>query len=237
MDAPFTYGNPIIFRTPIWVNLPSDPEVGVLIKPLSYSTLTASSECQYMREQDDAFFKHETIKTLITDAIIKTANAVGFPSISAFVRQLSKQDAIFIYDKLMELSVVSKAQLDALDAMLDIQFNPQFSDDSWDCTNCQAKKLDYSRACGFLPEDKRDPSPALPRIGTRRFSVCPISTMDAYVINKASMCHNMFAEGLLPELGGVGEQTEWFIRTALLYKRKIGEAERLALDNHKKKNK
>lgn len=237
MDMPFKYGNPILFRTPIWLELPSDAEVAVLIKPLTYSFIISMYEINYMKNIDSTFFKYETLKTILLESVIDTRNAINFPSIDSFIKQLEPSDVKFLYDKLISISTVTQDQLDELDDMLSIQFNPQFSDDSWNCKICQEKKLDFNRGCGFLPEDKRDPSPALPRIGIRRFTQCPISTIDAYVTNKASMCHSLFSEGILPESGGVGEQTEWFIKVALLYKRKIAEAERNALDNQKNKNK
>jgi len=235
MGLPFKYGNPLFFRTPIWTTLPSDAECSVLIKPISYSTITSSNEIVYMKQQDDALFKHETLHTLLDGVVLKVRGAIGFPSIASFLSQLSPTDLTSIYKKVLSISTLTKEQLDALDQILDIQFNPQFSDDSWDCTTCQSKGLDYSRGCGFLDKDKRDSSPILPRISGKRLTECPIASLDAYVLNKASLCHSMYISGLLPEDGGIGDQTEWFVRTALLYKRKVAEAERSAMEAQKKK--
>jgi hypothetical protein len=237
METPFTYGNPLLFLTPIWVELPSDPEVAVLLKPLSYALITKYQETLYMHQQDSSLFKYNTSHVVLEDSVIDTRNALDFPDIKTFLKQLPLKDVQFLHVKTMELSVLTSTQLDALGDMLNIQFSPQFQEDSWNCNVCREKKLDYTRGCGFLPENERDPSPALPRLGMRRFSVCPISTLDGYVVNKASLCYSMLTEGVLPEAGGVGEQSEWFIKVALLYKRKIAEAERNALEEHKKKNK
>ena len=73
---------------------------------------------------------------------------------------------------------MTSEQLNELDAVLSIIFSKQLSDESWNCATCQEKKLDYNRACGYLPEDKRDPNPILPRIGSKVYKVCPISTVD-----------------------------------------------------------
>jgi len=237
METPFTYGNPLLFLTPIWVELSSDPDVAVLLKPLSYAMITKHQETLYMHQQDSSLFKFNTSHVVLEDSVIDTRNAFDFPDIPSFLKQLPLEDIRFLHAKTVELSTLTGEQYDALGDMLNIQFNPQFQGDSWNCDICREKKLDSTRGCGFLPEGERDPNPALPRIGSRRFSVCPISTIDNYVINKASLCHSMFTEGVLPEAGGTGEQTEWFIKVALLYKRKIAEAERNALEEHKKKNK
>lgn len=237
MEKPFKYGYPLLFRAPAWVKLPSDADVSVQIKPLPYSTISAAQDSHYLSQQTTEYFNPSTYHTILENAVIDTQNAIGFPSIKLFLQQLSKNDLRYLYNRLMELSTISRLQLDELNMMLEIQFNPQFQEDSWNCSVCQAKKLDYNRACGYLPEDKRDPAPILPRVGERRFLVCPISTIDIHVINQASMAHNLMTAGLLPEDGGINAQTEWFVKVALLYKRKIAEAERNQMEASRNKRK
>lgn len=237
MEMPFKYGNPLLFRTPIWTTLPSDSEVHILLKPLSYAELVTPFEVFYMKQQDEGFFKPETLQTVLASSIIDTVNTINFPSILLLLEQIPKEDLKFLYDKLVLISTVSTEQLDEVTDMLSVQFHPQFADDSWDCKVCQEKKLDYSRGCGFLAEDKRDPAPMLPKVGTRRFTQCPISSLDFYVLNRASMAHNLYINGTLPEDGGIGAQTEWFVRVAQIYKRKLAEAERLATEEYKNKSK
>lgn len=237
METPFRYGNPLLFRTPIWITLPSDSEVCILLKPLSYYDVTNPYEIFYMKQQDEAFSKPETLQTVLSSSILDTTNTIDFPSIPSLLEQLPKEDLKFIYDKLLSISTLSKEQSDEITDMLSVQFHPQFADDSWNCEVCQEKKLDYARGCGFLPEDKRDPAPMLPRIGERRFSTCPISSLDFHVLNKASMAHTLFIAGTLPEDGGIGAQTEWFVRVSIIYKRKLAEAERLATEDYKNKKK
>ena len=186
-----------------------------------------------MLSKDDELILFQTVRDIIKLSIVTFREAVGFPDISTFVDQLPNQDVSYLYHKLLEVSTLNLEQLEALEGMLDIQFHPAFQDDSWNCEICQKKKLDYSRACGYLPEDKRDPSPMLPKIGNRKFTECPIATIEPYVASQASLAYTMFDQGALPETGGLGAQTEWFVRVALLYKRKIAEAERRAMEDSK----
>ena len=234
---PFTYGSACLFLTPVWIELPSDRDSAMLLKPLSYARLSAIQDLLYLKKQDDKFFKFDTYQTMLEDCVIDTRNLVGFPDFKTVLSQLPSRDLQYLYESLIEISTITTEQLDAIDSMLTIQFNSQFRDDSWNCVICQEKKLDYSRACGFLPEDKRDPAPHLPRVGSRRFTQCPISTIDGYVTKQASLAYGFMEAGVMPEDGGLGNQTEWFVKTAILYKRKIAEAERDALNDSKKNRK
>ena len=236
MSSPFEFGAPLLFRLPMWVNLPSDPEVSLLLKPLTYSDITAFYDTYYIAKRSDKFLNPSTYHTVLQEAVVDYKNVVNFPNVESLLQQLPTEDIQYLYGCLMELSSISKEQLNELTMMLDIQFNPVFSNESWDCTVCRAKKLDYSRACGFLPEAERDPTPFLPRVGDRRFSVCPISTLDGHVSSQASLAHTLLVSGVLPEVGGLGDQTEWFVKVALLYKRKVAEAERAQIEasRHKK---
>jgi len=235
MKGPFKFGAPLLFRLPMWVNLPSDSEVSLLLKPLTYSDITAFYDTYYITQCSDKFLNPSTHHTILHDAVVDYKNIINFPDITTLLQQLPIKDIQYLYECLMELSSISKEQLEELNMMLDIQFNPVFGDESWNCTVCQAKKLDYSRACGFLPEAERDPAPYLPRVGERRFTQCPISTLDGHVSSQASLAHTLLISGVLPEVGGLGEQTEWFVRVALLYKRKVAEAERAQIEASKQK--
>lgn len=229
MSLPFKYGPANIYLTPVWVELPSDPEVAFLIKPLSHSTISQAQELEYFKKNNNQFFKYETLQSSLADVIIDTRNTFQFPNTTLLLEQLTNSDLKFLYERLIDISIISNDQLDNLEDMLTIQFNPQFQGESWDCSICQAKKLDYSRGCGFLDKDKRDPSPMLPRVNGRRATICPISELDGYVLHQASLAHSMLDAGVLPEPGGIGNQTVWFVRAALLYKRKLAEAESAAM--------
>ena len=233
MESPFTYGPANLFLTTVWVSLPSDAEASILLKPLTHADISHIQEFQYFATQSDSFFKIRTYHSTLENAIQDTKNCIDFPSIAVLLRQLPPKDVVFLYERLMEISTVSPEQLSALSAMLDIQFNPVFREDSWNCAICQEKKLDYSRGCGYLPKDERDPSPMLPRIDGKRFTECPIALIDGYISSQTSRAYQLFDAGVLPEPNGFGGQTEWFVQAALLYKRKMAAAERKMYEDAK----
>ena len=235
MKEPFKFGPANLFLTQVWVELPSDSEVALLIRPLTYAEIITNQEIAYLHSQNKDYFKTVTYQSIITPCVLDSRGAINFPTLSDLIEQLGREDLYFIHSRLMEISTVTSDQLGELGEMLDIQFSPQLRDDSWKCTTCQEKKLDYTRACGFLPEDKRDKSPLLPRIKGQRFTQCPISLLDGYIIKQASLAHSMLEAGTLPEAGGVGNQTEWFVRAAFTYKNKIAEAEREMVNAYKNK--
>jgi len=235
MLKPFSFGLPLLFRTPVWVNLPSDSEVSLLLRPLSYADVMATYSLFYLAKQSADFHNIVTYTTVLENAVIDYKNAIGFPTITLLLQQLSPKDLKYLHDQLILISVVTQEHLEAMANMLEIQFNPQFSEDSWNCAICQEKKLDYSRACGFLPEDERDPAPILPSVGTKRFTQCPISTIDPFVVNQMSLAYSLLDSGVLPEDGGIGKQTDWFVKSAMLYKRKLKEAEHSAIERKKKR--
>ena len=234
MSSPLKFGPCNLYLTPMWVKLPSTPDVEVQLTPLSHASISTSHEISYLLSKLTEFSNIDTYITAVQRAISGVRGAYGFPSLNIVVEQLPSKDVVYLYRKLQEISMVSNEQLQELGKMLDIRFNPMFSGESWDCTVCQEKGLDYSRACGLLPKEKRDPKPVLPRVNGMLCTECPIATIDNYVVSQAVMAYTLFDAGVLPEAGGVGNQTEWFVRASLMYKRKVAEAERAAMDKIQK---
>ena len=231
----FKFGAPIIFLSSIPVVLPNNEDVIVHLKPLTYKEIHSQIALKYVKEHSKDIKDIYVYEALLTPHIVSVDGIIGFPSISSFVSQMSLEHKRFLYAKLLEYSVVSEEQLESIESMLDVQFNPMFQDESWECKVCQEKKLDYSRGCGFLDKDKRDSSPLLPRVSGKRIIECPISSIDFYILNQASKVHTLWASGNLPEAGGIGDQTDWFVKVALLFKRKLSEAEQASIERVKDK--
>jgi len=230
----FPCGVPILFRTPVWVSLKTDTSVSILLQPLTYDTLVRSQESAYIASKDRSMNGIVTSRQLLEQAIIDSINAINFTSIQSLVAHLSKEDVIYLYTKLIEISDVSQEQLRELEVMLDIQFNPRFHDENWDCSTCQRRGFDKTRACGFLPEEEREPGFFM-KVNGKHFSMCPLSTLDNYALQQAHMAHQYLDAGVMPEEGGIGQQTSWFVKVALLYKRKLKQAEKVAYEEMKQK--
>lgn len=217
-----TYGTGNLYRTPVWVKLEVDAYIQLI--PLTHKELHMLDEEVYLSTKSTSKLLL-TKRGVLEKAIGDTQNVYGFSSAKQLVAHCASSVIDELYETLIAISKVTAEQTTALDEMLDIQFNPAFQDDTWKCEVCQQKKLDKSRGCGYLPVEERDTAPYLPRINGTRPTVCPISEIDHFIFRQAALAYSLLDSGVLPEDGGIGSQTDWFVKTALLYKRKLREAE------------
>lgn len=128
----------------------------------------------------------------------------------------------------------TEEQYNALSESLTIQLDERFQDDNWNCETCKKRKLDTQRACLFLPEEQRT-APFRLKLKGKDYLNCPLSTIDTKIVHQASIAYTLYRDGFLPEEGGIGNQTVWFVKAAQLYTRKIKEAESDRLNARKNK--
>ena len=95
---PFTYGSACLFLTPVWIELLSDKESAVLLKPLSYAKLSAIQDLLYLKKQDDKFFKFDTYQTMLEECVLSTRNLIGFPDFKTVLSQLPPKDLKYLYE-------------------------------------------------------------------------------------------------------------------------------------------
>jgi hypothetical protein len=221
------YGTGSLYHTPQWFKL---DDSYIQLMPLTNKELHALDEQIYLYNKQQIPIL-VTKRSVLGNAITDTINIHGFKNAKQLVKQLSNEDIDTLYDALQKTSRVSAEQLNALSSMIDIQFNQAYQDETWSCEVCRAKKLDASRGCGYLEPKDRDTSPYLPRINGVRPLICPISEFDSFILSQASTAYSFLSSGVLPEDGGIGNQTDWFVKVSLLYKRKLKEAEQQLTQN------
>lgn len=112
-----------------------------------------------------------------------------------FIFSVSMYDAEF--SKVLETSIHSV-------------LNPRFQDESWNCANCQRRKLDRGRNCPFLPKEDHDRHITYPTYAGV-MTECPIGTVDVSVTNHALEAYKYRKQALLPEEGGIRNQTVFFM--------------------------
>lgn len=88
--------------------------------------------------------------------------------------------------------------------------NPRFQDESWNCSVCQARRLDRGRNCPFLPKEGHDRHITYPVYGGV-ITECPIGKVNVSVTNKAVEAFRYRKQALLPEEGGIRNQTVFFM--------------------------
>ena len=89
------YGAPILYRTPIWVPLLSDPEAKIKLQPLSYMTIMSLQESKYLVDNLDVI-DYSSDYDLLLDAIVDTHNILGFQNNQQIISQLPLLDKTFI---------------------------------------------------------------------------------------------------------------------------------------------
>lgn len=222
----------LLFRTPFWFTLPSDSSVELQLRPLSFKDVQGLREALHITERDKRFTVDTTQQQILKKSLLQARNAYGFPSLDILVDQLPKTDIDALVSQLYELSSFSQNAQDKLVFSLDIQFDERF-DQNWDCATCQKRKLQANRACGMLPPEDRIDSFSI-KVGGKRYNECPIFLMDAFLTSQANQAYKLYTAGFLPEDGGIGNQTQFFVQAAQAFESRIKKAERDLLDQAKR---
>ena len=102
--------------------------------------------------------------------------------------------------------------------------NDKFQDESWSCQVCQKRGLDKQRNCPLFSKEKQkeyfNPSFRLPFNG-ENITVCPVGKIDMVKASIVSEASAMYQKGILPETGGMGDQTMFFGYASQLMHNKI----------------
>lgn len=214
----------LVFKTPFWVNLPSDPDASVLLKPMSYGDIYKTKESILTSSKFQDLHFYSTPRSVLHKYIIDTRGIHNFPSIKTIVENLPKEDIIYLEQKLRLLSIPTEAQYEELVLSLEVQFDPRFRDEHFNCTKCKERKFDIQRACKFLPPEEHV-APFRMRVKDQTYTNCPLSVINMQLVQQAHTAYELYSSGFLPEDGGIGEQTMWFVKAAQIYGRQVKIAE------------
>lgn len=209
------YGMPLLFRTPMWFTLPSDPDVRIKLRPSKYKDIVHYGELLYASKADIGVQFYDDNVEIIADAIVDMDNTYGFSSPAQLLKQLSIEDKNFIIEKYGLISIITGEQVSNIKNMLDILYAKPLQDENWSCDACKHKKLQEFRACGFIPEEKRSKDFTY-KLKGKVYRECPKNKLEPFIMSQAQEAHKLFSSGLLPEAGGVGDQTMWFIEIATM---------------------
>jgi len=111
---------------------------------------------------------------------------------------------------IFKISMYTPESIATLSTSLYTQHNPRFSDKSWNCETCQSRKLDRLRNCPFLNKEGYSPDIRYDTIDGVS-TVCPIGLVDTLMSNRAMEAYIFRNQSLLPEDGGIRNQTVFFI--------------------------
>lgn len=204
-----------------------------LLKPISYKTYI---EIYNRQDLPDGMSVDKPSDTLIYESVQSVDNLDIDLSVHNWISQLS----ISIVNEL--LTVITSAYLPnndfhkTLALSLDLAVNPKFSSDDWDCIKCQEKRLHFQRNCYLIPEEEHDDTFTLQVLG-EVVRKCPINSRDIHIIDGALTARNMYESSILPEAGGIGTQTVFFVIASQKARSVVEHYKNKQLEEHAAKSK
>ena len=163
------------------------------------------------RELSDIFSLYPTSKYLNMLQVLKVSL-----SDKEIIDFLSDNEIELLYNEIIEKSTPSETTLNLLNSLFKLQNDNSLQSETWDCEICKERDLQADRACGFLPEDQRSKSFSI-YAGGEIHKICPIYKLlqNSTLLNTAYEAYRYYRKGLMPEQGGMYDQTIWFIKLAL----------------------
>lgn len=216
------FGNPIIFLAPIWVDHPEDTEVKFKLKPLTYKDIKLYEYYSYSNTFNDT-----TTEDILERSIIDTIGVNNFPNNKLLVKQLPNKIKEYLVSQLFDISTLTTKQTSNLEENISIVLDKKLQGDTWNCDNCKHRGLQTHRACPFIEKEKRQSFSM--KIGSTKYTTCPIGQLDNYVLHLASESYRLMNLNILPENGNLGEQTVWFVTAGAMYKRLLDKYEKEAI--------
>lgn len=223
------------FNTPLWYTLDSERDsltpTRFLLNPLPYRVYSQMSNYQELPDGIEAQQLHELI---LEQSIVATENLLGVTDTPIWSSIMSKDIQDELLHTIVSLYTPNVAFYDTLAITLDLSINPKFSDPSWNCKVCQERKLDTQRNCPFLdPEEYHEDTYSL-QVLDEMVRVCPMNKKDNNILQQAFEARNIRTNNTLPEVGGIGDQTVFFVVASQKVEAVIKHYERKQLEDSKK---
>lgn len=147
---------------------------------------------------------------------------------------LSKTLKEDIATNIMQVSVLTKEVVDKMDLNIKLSFEDKFQTDTWDCGECIRKGLDSRRNCKYRKdyEDIYDDSFVV-YVDSEEYKDCPMYYKDGGLLSDIFNSYAAFDTGVLPEVGGLYDQTEFFQYAWSATRKQIRSKEAEAAENNK----
>jgi len=129
-----------------------------------------------------------------------------------------------VSDQILQASMVSQEEYEALQLTISIAFDDTFKGDSWKCEVCQYKKLDRVRNCGLLGNKFQNNDFSVV-VGKQMYKKCPIYYLDTELLDASLESYLMYEKNLLPDAGGLYDQTRFFVISSRLVAQKLKDEE------------
>lgn len=170
----------------------------------------------------------------IKKAIVGSINFIGVSSNDDIINTLSSQQKEEIYSFILSCSMYTEDIHKATSLTIKLSLEEKFNTDTWNCELCKSKGLDKVRNCKFREdlEEIRDNSFQV-LVAGEIYTDCPMYYKDNELLSDAVACYTAYEKGILPDEGGLLDQTEFFIATSATIRDYKARLEREAIEKDK----
>jgi len=125
---------------------------------------------------------------------------------------------------ILKVSIVTEEIIQKIYLNVNLSLDDKFKTNTWDCKVCQEKGLDKQRNCKFRADyDKLFVSDLDIMVGDTKYNHCPMYYRDYNLLSDIYSCYNALDKGLLPEIGGTIDQTEFFYYATEIVRKTIND--------------
>lgn len=230
---------PAIFHTSLWYTPESQRQSSspaeFLIKTFPYHFLSAFKLSEDISKLEGVHLN--TIERSIFEYCVidfhNVTDANGLPvATEDLIKVLPTEIINDILGFIFSTSMYNASFVDSLSSSLYTLYNPRFAGESWQCSYCQRRKLDEQRNCPFLPTEGHDSQITYPTVDGV-VTQCPIGTVDKPLADKALEAYVYRDQALLPEDGGIRNQTVFFMLASQKVKEVVNYYSEQEKDNTK----
>ena len=131
---------------------------------------------------------------------------------------------------ILEVSTVTSYEMEKIEFSVKVILDDAFKSDTFkSCKLCQEKKLDKHRNCPLLDEKTHDPM-VFYILDNKKIARCPMNDVNTPLIGDAFKVYSMYDNGFLPSIGGVYDQTMFFVEISSLVKGIISNHQAKAME-------
>ena len=190
---------------------------------ITYQTLTKNEliNCHNRATIEDKFQQHFYKYSIIHTSVLEQDRH--------YIELLSEEDYNKLYEFILEKSKVKDDLPSILENLFTIYMDKNLQNDTWDCENCKARCLQLSRNCPLIEESTDD---FVYTIKGKVFKSCPIGgTLEhQQTYNEATYSYSLYKKGLLPNKGGLFDQTDFFILSSRVIDNLVNKYEQEELE-------
>jgi len=128
-----------------------------------------------------------------------------------YTELLSDNELNDIYNNIVKYSTINVDTLEELKDSFTISSHQPLQTDTFDCAYCkETGYLQKTRNCGYLTDCSDCNKDFTYVIDGKLYRQCPKSLVNTMLLKAGYDCYFMYNKGLLPEQGGMLDQTEFF---------------------------